>query len=98
MVGEHGGVAMQCPHCGSREDCIKKGSFQRKTGLSATVARFYCKRCRRNASTQTGTVAAGHRRPELNRPVYLLLGSGVSQRRTARLLGTTQTTIARKLV
>ena len=89
---------MSCPHCQSHGCLRKKGYFSRKTGPKLRIARFFCVQCRRHSSEQTHVLSEGHRRPELNRLVYLLLSSGVSQRRTARLLGTTQTTVARKLV
>lgn len=89
---------MTCPHCQSAERLRKKGSFLRRTGQKRRISRFLCLSCGRHFSEQTHTLTEKQRRPELDRLVYLLLNSGVSQRRAARLLGTTQTTVARKLV
>lgn len=89
---------MTCPHCQSAGRLRKKGSFSRKTGPKRRITRFLCLTCGRHFSEQTHSLSEKQRRPELNRLIYLLLNSGVSQRRTARLLRTTQTTVARKLV
>ena len=88
---------MRCPRCQGEGCVIKKGHFPRKTGDAERIARFYCKRCRRYSSTQTGHVAAGHRRPEINWLVYRLLAMGNSQRAIARLLRVTPATIARRV-
>ena len=89
---------MHCPHCRAESRISRKGYFPRKTGPKLRIMRFLCRGCGRHFSEQTHTLSENHRRPDLNQFVYLLLNSGVSQRRTARLLQTTQTTVARKLV
>ena len=89
---------MLCPFCRSRDQVRKDGTFPRKTGAKPRTQRFYCRACQRRFSQLTGCLDSRQRRPELHRPLYSLLVSGVSQRRTARLLGTTQTTVARKVV
>ena len=89
---------MPCPHCRQPSALVKKGFFSRKVEYSRKVQRFLCRRCHRYSSEQTGTISHGQRRPELHKVVYALLVSGVSQRRIAFLAGTTQSTVARKLV
>ncbi len=89
---------MHCKHCHETSGVLKKGSFRRKTGFRARIRRYFCRLCSRHFSEQTDALCRGHRRPELNGVVAALLASGVSQRRTAALLGTTQVTVARKLV
>ncbi len=89
---------MLCPYCATDSTVIKKGSYQTKSRGESAIPRFFCRACGRHFSAQTADVSYRHRRPELNRLVYSLLASGVSQRRIARLLGTTQVTVARKLI
>src|SRR5262245_9589034 len=88
---------MTCTHCGA-DSLVTKGSFTRKCGGGTKVRRFLCRRCGRHFSEQTNSVFYRQHRPELEKPIYALLASGVSQRRAARLLQTTRKTIARKLV
>ena len=83
---------MGCPHCGSEGRVVRKGSFLQKLGQKTRIRRFLCRLCGRHSSEQTQTLSEGHRRSELNRLIYLLLNSGVSQR-TDRMLGTTQTMV-----
>jgi transposase-like protein len=89
---------MHCPYWMTGDGFKEEGFFSRKTGLKPKVARFYCQRCERSFSENTGSLYAGERRPELDREIYLLVNSGVSQRRIARLLQTTQRTVAKKIV
>src|SRR5262249_36758747 len=89
---------MVCPYCRNHDQVRKDGTFRRKTGIKSRLPRYYCRACRRRFSQLTGSLDARQRRPELHKALYCLLVSGVSQRRAARLLGTTQTTVARKLV
>jgi transposase-like protein len=89
---------MTCRHCGATSSFTKNGSFSRKQAHHGVSIVFLCKACGRYSSTQTHTLSAGHRKPEPNKLVYRVLACGVSQRRAARQLGTTQKTIARKLV
>ncbi len=76
----------------------KEGLVSHQIPRKNSNSAFLCRACRRHFSAQTVDISYRHRRPELNRLVYSLLASSVSQRRTARLLGTTQVTVARKLL
>ena len=75
---------------------IRFGSYLRKSD-SRFITRFRCRHCRRTFSRATGTPCFGQNRRRLNEPLRQLLCSGVSQRRSAVLLGTTRRTVARKL-
>jgi len=88
---------MLCPYCARATRVIKKGFFSRKNHEIAPSQRYFCFTCRRGFSSGTGTVTYRQQRPKINRQVFQLLVSGTSQRRTARLLKTTQTTVALKL-
>jgi transposase-like protein len=91
-------ASMHCPKCTRDDEVRKKGFFSRKTGPHPRVPRFYCRRCRRYFNANTGDVAAGLRKPEINWLVYRLLVMGNSQRAIARLLEVKPATIARRVV
>lgn len=89
---------MLCPKCSTDAHVQKRGFFSKKSSPNTKTRRFYCKRCKVWFSTPTGSLFFREKKPELDREIYLLVNSGVSQRRIARLLQTTQTTVARKIV
>ncbi|MEY4629911.1 MAG: hypothetical protein RIQ81_31 [Pseudomonadota bacterium] len=89
---------MDCPKCKACKSVIKKGFFRHLTIPGGKSQRYRCKKCRHCFSQTNGTLSARQRRPDLHRPVFNLMVSGVSQRRIALLCSTTQTTVARKLV
>lgn len=88
---------MLCPHCVRPTHVIKKGLFLRKNHEVAVSQRYFCFACRRGFSSGTGTLTYRQHRPKINRHIFQLLVSGTSQRRAARLIKTTQTTVALKL-
>ncbi len=85
-----------CPHCSQTSHIKKHGAFVREQG-KVSVQRFFCKSCSRSFSHATGTPEFAQKKRFLNKPVYLLLASAVSQNQAARILKTSQKTIARKL-
>ena len=89
---------MPCPRCRDSALVIRKGFFPRKNPAFDKSQRFLCKSCRTCFSETSATLDEGQKRPDLHRPIYMLLASGVSQRRVARICATTQVTVARKLV
>ena len=89
---------MGCPNCQNSLLVIKKGYFQRKNTPDEKRQRFLCKGCRSWFSQTSGFLDEGQKRPDLHHPIFMLLISGVSQRRAAKLCSTTQITVARKLV
>ncbi len=89
---------MRCPRCETSLSVIKKGHFQRKNTPTEKRQRFLCKSCKSQFSHKSGSLDEGQKRPDLHHPIFMLLISGVSQRRAAKLCSTTQITVARKLV
>jgi transposase-like protein len=89
---------MRCPRCETSLSVIKKGHFQRKNTPTEKHQRFLCKSCRSWFSQTSGSLDEGQKRPDLHHRIFMLLISGVSQRRAAKLCSTTQITVARKLV
>ena len=89
---------MKCPYCLLETRVIKKGWFYRKTAANQARQRYFCFECEKNFSAGTGTLSYRQHRPELDRQLFNLVISGVSQRRCSRLLGTTQKTVERKIV
>lgn len=89
---------MYCPKCNCSKSVIKKGFFPRANLPGGRSQRYRCRQCLFWFSQTAGTMLERQKRPDLHRTVFELLVSGVSQRRVARLSGTTQTTVARKLV
>ena len=73
---------------------IKKGHFQRKNTPTEKRRRFLCKSCKSQFSQTSGSLDEGQKRPDLHHPIFMLLISGVSQRRAAKLCSTTQITVA----
>jgi len=72
----------------------RKGSFSRAG--ARRVHRFQCKRCNKHFSEQTFSVDYRDKRPELMAEVTRLLEAGLSQRRSARLLGVNRKTVSRR--
>ena len=95
---------ISCPHCRQRPDhvidfrtIVRHGRY-RRTSDSRSVARYRCRSCDRTFSQATENECFAQKKRQKNRLVFELLASGVSGRRTARLLRINRTTIARKLV
>ena len=75
---------------------VRKGYFIRKSD-SRRIARFQCLGCRRSFSRATFHPCVYQKKRTLNHEVRALLASVVSQRRIAKLLGISRTTVHRKL-
>jgi transposase-like protein len=88
----------QSPECSSGQgfQYQRRGTFTRACDGRA-VQRFQCKKCKRTFSTQTFRVDHRLRKPALDRAVFLLLISKVTQRQGARALKCDRGTIARRL-
>ncbi len=89
---------MRCPRCETSLSVIIKGYFQRNNTPAEKRQRFLCKSCKSQFSQTSGSLDEGQKRPDLHHPIFMLLISGVSQRRAAKLCSTTQITVVRKLV
>jgi len=62
------------------------------------IKRLKCKHCGKRFSTETNKLAYQHKKRRVVRPLYQLLSSGVSMRRSAKLLGISRGTVKRKLI
>src|SRR3954468_1120209 len=98
-------LPVQCPFpdCSSHEAgpgfgrLVRRGFFFRSSD-SKWIARFLCRRCQRSCSQARFSACCHQKRRTLNHSVELLLVSGVSQRRAARLLRANRKTIVRKFL
>ncbi len=93
-----------CPYCSpkltssdARTLVRRCGSFRRKSD-SRSVQRFHCRRCQKNFSRSTVHPAYRQKKRQFNDRLRKLLCSGVSLRRSAKLLHLSRTTVARKLI
>jgi transposase-like protein len=84
------------PTCKSLQ-IIKDGSYKRKND-SRTIQRFKCKSCYKKFSSSTGTLEFGQKKRRVNYPLFKLLASGVSLRKSALILGVHKETVRRKLI
>ena len=97
-------MRIQCPYveCGGVKSdtlskrIVRRGSFFRKSD-SERIPRFQCRKCQRFFSSAHLLPTFLQKRRRLNRPLELLLCSGVSQRRAARILRTNPKTVVRKM-
>lgn len=92
----------ECPYCSiqrpttdSRTFVVKVGFFRRKSDCRL-IQRFRCRQCLRKFSNATGHPAFGQNKRQFNFKLMKLLVSGVSLRRSARILNLSRTTIDRK--
>lgn len=93
-----------CPHCSKRSEYIfddrtirRHGSFYR-TSDSKSVERFQCLLCKKTFSKATFDEEFLQKKRQKNNFIFELCASGVSGRRTARLLRINRKTVARRLV
>ena len=93
-------VKHRCPQsscsCSSAADpFIRYGSFYRSSD-SRTIYRWRCKNCKRTISRATGHPCFKQHKRRINHRLFNLLCSGVSLRRSARILRVNRTTVVRK--
>jgi transposase-like protein len=97
-------MAISCPYCSSRSRsseprnsivCI--GSFRRASDQSKQQ-RFRCKPCKKSFSTATLHPCYRQRRREINPRLFEYLASGLTQRRSARILSVNRKTIVRRAI
>lgn len=81
------------PNSGS---VVRNGRFFRRSD-SRWIDRFLCRDCGRHFSRATASACFGQKKRRINHRLKLLLCSGVSQRRSARILGVNEKTVARRL-
>jgi transposase-like protein len=82
-----------CPHGGRR---IRFGGYFRKSDRKF-VRRYRCLSCKRTYSNATFKIEKYQKKRQLNEQIFLLLCSGLSQRRLSLLLNIHRVTVARKL-
>jgi transposase-like protein len=93
-----------CPHCisvsprpDSRPRVRRSGSFYRRSD-SRTVQRFVCLKCKKGFSFATLSPCYLQNKRHFNERVRRQLCSGMSQRRTAKVLGLNRKTVVRKFL
>jgi len=94
-------MIISCPnfHCFDRKknnNCSKDGFYFRPSD-GRKIQRFKCKSCKKRFSKATFDLAYRQNKRRVNHKLKLLLCSGVSMRRSAKILKVHRTTIARKL-
>jgi transposase-like protein len=104
-LGSLSRLPSKCPHsgCSQNSESLISGRFSRngcyhRSSDSRDIQRFRCLECRRSFSSASFSKCKGQKKRRLNHPLFLLLNSGVSQRRAAQLLRTTRATIKRKFL
>lgn len=83
-----------CPS-GCHSPFVKRGRYSRK---GRSRQRYLCKHCGTSFSQSISSDNYREKKPELRKPIFLLLNSGVSQRRLSRLLNISRVTLVRKLM
>lgn len=84
------------PNCACPTLIIRDGKFKRNED-SKFIQRFRCKICGTRFSSSTFSDAYRQKKRRINSNLLSLLASGVSLRRSAKLLGVTRGTVERKL-
>jgi transposase-like protein len=77
------------------QSIVRNGFFFRKSD-SRSIRRFLCRCCGKKFSHSTFNPAYFQKRRRITRPLYLLLNSGVTQRRAAQLLKINRKTVIRR--
>lgn len=91
-------MSRNCDKCESDRPSRTKFGFFVRSSDQKRIQRFRCKHCGHVFSDATFQECYRQKKRRINKRVYELLCSGVSQRRSARLLKVTRKTIARKLI
>ena len=88
----------KCPNkkCTSPFSFKKDGHFKRKED-GKIIQRYRCKNCHTRFSSATFNLARWQKKRKVNTPLLQLLSSGVSMRRSAKLLKIARSTVERKL-
>src|SRR4051812_24606667 len=74
---------------------IRRGSYWRKSD-GQRIPRFWCRACSKSFSSARFFPCYRQKRRKLNHPVFMLLDSGVTQRRASLILGANRKTVVRK--
>jgi len=81
-----------------RKDNAMKSGFFRRVSDGRTLQRYRCKTCNKTFSQATSDPAYYQKKRQFNHKCMMMLGSAMSQRRVALVLGLHPITVARKLV
>lgn len=87
---------MTCVHCYSK-NISKKGKYFVKHSRSF-IRRYRCSDCLKTFSKKTKSSLYYQKKPFLNDPIFNLLMSGSTQRRTAKLLNCSKSTVEKKFL
>jgi len=94
---------ISCPHCEKKSDyvidfrtIVRFGTYHR-TSDSRDVKRYRCLLCKRTFSESTKDTCFGQKKRQKNNAIFEHLASGVSERRTARLLRIQRKTVSRRV-
>ena len=74
---------------------VRNGSFYRKSD-ARKIRRFFCKSCHKHFTASTLSPAKYQKKRRITYPLSILLNSGVSQRRAAKILRVNPKTVVRR--
>ena len=86
-----------CPRCKSTKALMKNGTYRRSSD-SKILCRFKCSACSRTFSETIFSIDYRLRKRSINQLTFKILCSGVSQRRSAYLVGIKPIGIARRVI
>jgi transposase-like protein len=81
--------------CPKARSIIRNGSFYRNSD-ARRISRFFCKICQKSFSLSTNQSTLFQKKRRITYPLMLLLNSGVSQRRAAKILRVNPKTVVRR--
>ena len=87
----------ECTFFQKKEFVMKHGFYFRKDD-SRKIQRYLCTKCSRRFSQSTSTLEYRQKKRRMNRLLFELLASGLSMRRSARVLKIHRTTVHRKFL
>lgn len=90
-------MGRECIRCEKNGRVIKRGYYTTRWNRQS-VPRYFCKQCRKSFSTHTRLRTYRQKKPYLNRPIFDLYNSTMTQRRIARVLCVNRKTVVRKFL
>ncbi len=87
------------PRCFNFRSAVKvcKDGHYFRSGDSRLIQRFCCQSCGKKFSTSTHALTYRQKKRRINSTLFQLMASGVTMRRCAKIIGTTRTTVHRRL-
>lgn len=86
-----------CSHFRFNNKVVRDGSYFRKDD-SRIIHRFKCKGCLRRFSSSTKTLEWRQKKRRVNHLLFQILASGISMRRSAKILNINRKTVDRKFI